>query len=386
MSGDNVYGVGLALSSSAFIGASFIVKKKGLIRARRTGSGASAGGYAYLKESLWWIGLLTMIVGEVANFTAYAFAPAILVTPLGALSVIISAVLASIVLKERLHFLGKVGCALCIVGSTVIVINAPEEEPINSIEEITIMMATNSAFQLYCAFVATSCLVLIFHYQPLIGKTNIMVYVTICSLVGSISVIGVKGLSIALKLTFSGTNQLGEVSFWGFVVLVVSSIMVQMNYLNKALDTFNTAVVTPIYYVEFTTATIIASSILFNGWGSAVAVHNASGGENMTLASKGYGAPQFLTVICGFLTIISGVFLLHYSREMLAKTTVPRSDNDEEFEVGLLDDEEEQAGIQMTSFNEASVQDDSPVRPSQTGARRNRSGQNLALQRPQSSQ
>lgn len=30
-----------------------------------------------------------MIVGEVANFTAYAFAPAVLVTPLGALSIIV---------------------------------------------------------------------------------------------------------------------------------------------------------------------------------------------------------------------------------------------------------------------------------------------------------
>lgn len=32
---------------------------------------------------------LTVIVGEIANFAAYAFAPAILVTPLGALSIII---------------------------------------------------------------------------------------------------------------------------------------------------------------------------------------------------------------------------------------------------------------------------------------------------------
>lgn len=33
--------------------------------------------------------MLTMVVGEVANFAAYAFAPAILVTPLGALSIIV---------------------------------------------------------------------------------------------------------------------------------------------------------------------------------------------------------------------------------------------------------------------------------------------------------
>ena len=32
---------------------------------------------------------LSVIVGEIANFAAYAFAPAILVTPLGALSIII---------------------------------------------------------------------------------------------------------------------------------------------------------------------------------------------------------------------------------------------------------------------------------------------------------
>lgn len=32
---------------------------------------------------------LLVIVGEVANFAAYAFAPAILVTPLGALSIIV---------------------------------------------------------------------------------------------------------------------------------------------------------------------------------------------------------------------------------------------------------------------------------------------------------
>lgn len=36
-----------------------------------------------------------------------------------------------------------------------------------------------------------------------------------------------------------------------------------MNYLNKALDLFNTAIVSPIYYVMFTTLTITASAILF---------------------------------------------------------------------------------------------------------------------------
>lgn len=35
---------------------------------------------------------ISVVLGEVANFAAYAFAPAILVTPLGALSVLIGSV------------------------------------------------------------------------------------------------------------------------------------------------------------------------------------------------------------------------------------------------------------------------------------------------------
>lgn len=49
-----------------------------------------------------------MGIGEAANFIAYAFAPASLVTPLGALSVLVSAVLASKYLNEKLNLFGKV--------------------------------------------------------------------------------------------------------------------------------------------------------------------------------------------------------------------------------------------------------------------------------------
>jgi drug/metabolite transporter (DMT)-like permease len=77
-----------------------------------------------------------VIVGEVANFAAYAFAPAILVTPLGALSVLIGAVLGSYFLKEELGTLGKLGCAICLIGSVIIVLHAPPDQDIKTIDEI----------------------------------------------------------------------------------------------------------------------------------------------------------------------------------------------------------------------------------------------------------
>nr|XP_009402660.1 PREDICTED: probable magnesium transporter NIPA4 [Musa acuminata subsp. malaccensis] len=296
MSSDNIKGLVLALSSSFFIGASFIVKKKGLKKAGASGVRAGAGGYSYLYEPLWWAGMIAMVVGEVANFAAYAFAPAILVTPLGALSIIISAVLAHIILRERLHIFGIFGCILCVVGSTTIVLHAPQEREIESVTEVW-DLATEPAFLLYATTVLVAAFMLIFHFVPRYGQTHIMVYIGVCSLVGSLSVMSVKALGIALKLTFSGMNQLVYSQTWVFMIIVIACIITQMNYLNKALDTFNTAVVSPIYYVMFTSLTILASVIMFKDWDR----------QDPT---------QIVTEMGGFITILSGTFLLHETKDM----------------------------------------------------------------------
>ncbi|GKV32297.1 hypothetical protein SLEP1_g40910 [Rubroshorea leprosula] len=81
-------------------------------------------------------GLFFLIVGEIANFAAYAFAQAILVTLLGALGIIISAALARTILCEKLNIFGILGCVLCVVGSTAIFLHAPQEREINSVKEV----------------------------------------------------------------------------------------------------------------------------------------------------------------------------------------------------------------------------------------------------------
>ncbi|GMH07630.1 hypothetical protein Nepgr_009470 [Nepenthes gracilis] len=291
---DNLIGFVLALCSSGFIGASFIVKKKGLRKAAACGVRAGLGGYSYLLEPLWWLGMITMIVGEVANFVAYAFAPALLVTPLGALSIIVSAVLAHFILKEKLNNLGILGCLMCIVGSVIIVIHAPQERNITSVQEIW-SMATQKVFLLYVGSVIVLVFILAIHLAPLCGHTNVLVFTGICSLMGSLSVMSVKALGISLKLTFEGNNQLIYPETWFFMTVVMTCVITQMNYLNKALDTFSTVVVSPIYYVMFTTLTIFASVILFKDW-------------------DGESGASIVSEICGFIVVLSGTILLHMTK------------------------------------------------------------------------
>lgn len=45
-----------------------------------------------------------------------------------------------------------------------------------------------AAFLLYAALVITAVFILIFHFIPQYGQTHIMVYIGVCSLVGSLSV------------------------------------------------------------------------------------------------------------------------------------------------------------------------------------------------------
>ncbi|KAK9725799.1 hypothetical protein RND81_05G170000 [Saponaria officinalis] len=305
MSSDNINGLILAVSSSVFIGSSFIIKKKGLMKAGNSGVRAGSGGHSYLAEPWWWAGMIAMIVGEIANFAAYAFASAILVTPLGALSIIFSAVLAHFILKEKLHIFGVLGCVLCVVGSTTIVLHAPRERDIESVKQVW-QLATEPGFLVYAGIVTVMVLVLIFYYVPRYGRSHMIVYIGVCSLMGSITVMSVKAVSIALKLSFEGNNQFKYFQAWFFTIIVIVCCLLQINYLNKALDTFNTAVVSPVYYVMFTSFTILASMIMFKEWDS----QNGS---------------QIATEGCGFITILAGTFLLHKTRDMGSTPAVPLS-------------------------------------------------------------
>lgn len=48
-----------------------------------------------------------------------------------------SAILSSYFLNERLNLHGKIGCLLSILGSTVMVIHAPKEEEIETLNEMS---------------------------------------------------------------------------------------------------------------------------------------------------------------------------------------------------------------------------------------------------------
>jgi magnesium transporter len=95
---------------------------------------------------------------------------------------------------------------------------------------------------MYCFCVLVFALTMIYGVAPKYGRSHPLVYISICSLVGSVSIMAIKGFGIAVKLTIAGNNQFVYVSTYFFGSVVCFCIMIQMNYFNKALDTFSTNV------------------------------------------------------------------------------------------------------------------------------------------------
>ncbi|KAL9091411.1 MAG: hypothetical protein Q9165_004797 [Trypethelium subeluteriae] len=288
-----IIGIILATCSGLFIGISFVLKKTGLLKANAKYHEEAGEGYGYLKNAWWWSGMTLMIIGEICNFVAYAFVDAILVTPLGALSVVITTILSAIFLKERLSFVGKVGCFNCIIGSVVIVVNAPAQSSAATIQEMQHFVIA-PGFLSYAGVIIVGCVIVALWVAPRYGKKSMLVYLTICSLIGSLSVVSTQGLGAAIVTQISGTPQFNQWFLYVLLVFVVATLLTEIIYLNKALNIFNAALVTPTYYVYFTSATIVTSAILFRGF---------------------KGTPlQITTVVMGFFQICAGVILLQLSK------------------------------------------------------------------------
>jgi len=152
-------------------------------------------------------------------------------------------------------------------------------------------MMSIAGFIYFVVFVVLGAACIAKFLVPRSGNTNIIVYISICSTIGSLSVVCCKGLGLYIRESYLGTSLLLNWKFILLLLFLITCICVQMNYLNRALDVFNTAIVNPIYYVFFTSAVIIASAILFQEW-------------------KHMEAVDAVASIVGFLIVIIAIFIL----------------------------------------------------------------------------
>ncbi|KAJ7114801.1 magnesium transporter NIPA-domain-containing protein [Mycena epipterygia] len=135
--------------------------------------------------------------------------------------------------------LRRIGCALCLLEPSIIILHAPEDQALETVMQfldyaVQPGLPPMSHSQSSCddAPIRDSCF-------PKHGRTNPLVYISIASLVGSVSVMFVKGFGVAVKLTFAGHNQFTYPSTYLFGFISVGCIVMPLDYSNRALDIFS---------------------------------------------------------------------------------------------------------------------------------------------------
>ncbi|KAL5041917.1 hypothetical protein BDW71DRAFT_190950 [Aspergillus fruticulosus] len=222
---------------------------------------------SYLRSPYWWAGIILMTLGETGNFMAYGFAPASIVSPLGVVALISNCVIAPFMLKEKFRKRDFWGVLIAIAGAVVVVLSAKSSEEKIGPDDIWEMI-TRWEFELYLGLTSALIVVLMWSSREY-GRRTILIDVGLVGLFGGYTALSTKGVSSLLSYTLWHVITF-PITYLLVFILVFSALM-QIRYINKALQRFDSTQVIPTQFVLFTLSVIIGSAILYRDFESYTA-------------------------------------------------------------------------------------------------------------------
>ncbi|KAG9947413.1 DUF803-domain-containing protein, partial [Aureobasidium melanogenum] len=226
----------------------------------RPGKRSSASGpKSYLKSPIWWLGIALMTLGEAGNFLAYGFAPASVVSPLGVVALVSNCLIAPLLLHEQFRIRDGFGVIVAIGGCVTVVLSASGNNPKLGPDKIWELISTWE-FKTYFGITVFLMLVLM-SVSSRYGHKSVLIDLGLVGLFGGYTALSTKGVASLLSntiwraITFPITYLL--------VAVLVSTAVLQIKYLNRALQHFDSTQVIPVQFVLFTLSVIIGSAILY---------------------------------------------------------------------------------------------------------------------------
>ncbi|XP_034384870.1 NIPA-like protein 2 [Cyclopterus lumpus] len=248
-------GIIISICGNILISISLNIQKYAHVRQSQRGS------KPYYTSVVWWCGVALMGIGELGNFAAYGFAPASLIAPLGCVSVIASAFISVIFLKETVRVSDILGGALAITGTYVLVMFAP-----HTTTHITALLiqyyVLSWYFLVYLLLEVLVFCILLYVYKWRKVK-HIVIVMLLVALLASLTVISVKAVSGMIAESIKGQLQLIYPIFYVMLVVMIASCAFQIKFLNQAMKMFDATEVVPINFVFFTASAIVAGIVFY---------------------------------------------------------------------------------------------------------------------------
>ncbi|KAB5596252.1 NIPA-like protein 2 [Ceratobasidium theobromae] len=266
---------------------------------------------AYLHSKLWWTGFALMNIGEFGNFLSYAYAPASLVAPLGAVALIANCLFAPLMLHERFRTQDLWGMGLCILGAFTVVYSSHSSsarlDPDTLIHALTripfiVWAAVNVAGMIFLSGLSSQRTMLE-NSGWMQGDRWALVDVGLCALFGGFTVLSTKAVSSLMSTEWGGVFT--EWIFYVSILILGLTGLGQIRHLNRALHYHESRVVIPTQFVLFNLTAIIGSAILYRDF-DKIEIH------------------RFFTFFYGCLTTFLGVYLLTIPSTPPTPTVTPR--------------------------------------------------------------
>ncbi|CZR54700.1 uncharacterized protein PAC_04584 [Phialocephala subalpina] len=269
----------------------------------------------YLRSPYWWGGIVLMTIGEAGNFLAYGFAPASIVSPLGVVALISNCIIAPIMLKEQFRLRDFWGVVVAVGGAVTVVLSAKTEEQKLGPHEIWGAITTLE-FEVYMA-ITIFLIVVLMWASPKYGNRTILIDLGLVGLFGGYTALSTKGVASMLSSTL--WRALTTPVTYILILVLVGTAVMQVRYVNKSLQRFDSTQVIPVQFVMFTLSVIIGSAILYRDF------------EKTT-------PERALKFIGGCLLTFFGVYLITSGRPNRDEED-EESDEEGEERIGLLNQE-----------------------------------------------
>ncbi|PVI07695.1 DUF803-domain-containing protein [Periconia macrospinosa] len=214
---------------------------------------------SYLKSPYWWTGIILMTTGEAGNFLAYGFAPASIVSPLGVVALISNCIIAPLMLKEPYRKRDGLGVLIAVAGAVTVVLSANDNNPKLGPDEIWDLISTWE-FETYLG-ITTAVIIALMVASNRFGEKNILIDLGLVGLFGGYTALSTKG--VASMLSYTLWRAITFPVTYLLVAILVGTAVMQIKYVNRALQRFDATQVIPVQFVMFTLSVILGSAILY---------------------------------------------------------------------------------------------------------------------------
>jgi len=222
---------------------------------------------SYLKSPYWWVGIILMVIGEAGNFLAYGFAPASIVSPLGVVALISNCLIAPIMLHEQFRKQDVLGVLIAVGGAVTVVLSASGNNPKLGPDEIWDLIK-RWEFLTYLVVTMTIIVILMIASNRY-GHKTLAIDVGLVGLFGGYTALSTKGVASLLSYTLWRALTF-PITYLLVAVLAITAVL-QIKYVNRALQRFDSTQVIPTQFVMFTILVITGSAVLYRDFESTTA-------------------------------------------------------------------------------------------------------------------